>query len=190
MSTILKGQKGYTLHEFLLACAAVAIIFTAIIRPWQAQVEEAEIVQAENEKIAIQLGVAMMMVDMQIASLNNPVPTPTNDMANFPDNLTEWGQNGKGYRLFDHDTDGNGQPDNSYITTQFTEYTYTCDKNGMVTQHFKFPSKQAIASTDLPPKRSPVTELVFILVEHTSQGLCSGDYNQILKLNGMEYLYA
>ena len=141
MGTILKGQKGYTLHEFLLALAALAIIFTAVTGPLLDFFKEIGTPPVENEAGAIQQGVTLMMVDMQIGSLKNPVTIPTNDMGNFPDNLTEWGQNGKGYRLFNHDTDGNGQPDHSYITTQFTEYTYTCDRNGMVTQHFKVPSK-------------------------------------------------
>ena len=105
---------------------------------------------AETELSAVQTAVNSMMVDNELWELPNPVTVATNDMSAFPDtsvcgidkiqdtegNAYVRGQDKDGHVLYQHDITADNAPTGlvNYVATQYTEGTYTVDKDGTVTQ--------------------------------------------------------
>ncbi len=112
---------------------------------------EGEADAQETELANIQAAVTSMMVDNELWQLPNPVTVPTDDMEFFPDTSTiasgdkSVDVNGNafdegdldGFVLWGHDNvaDNDWWPTVDYLVDPITEYWYTADENGTVTQH-------------------------------------------------------
>jgi len=103
---------------------------------------------AETEFANVRSAVHALMVDNELAWLPNPVTSATNDMSAFPDTTAAaskgtdvygnaYTANDKaGFILYQHDriADGGRAELVNYVTSQYSNGTYTVDRDGTVTQ--------------------------------------------------------
>ncbi len=91
----------------------------------------------------VQDAVTRMMQENSLTTIQG-VQTPTNNMGAFPDTTTAHGTAGKGWTIYQCDRNGDGQYthysgptpyDSSYYWDNETQWSYTCDNSGKVTQH-------------------------------------------------------
>ncbi|KKN10813.1 hypothetical protein LCGC14_1032780 [marine sediment metagenome] len=130
-------EKGFTLIELLIVVAILGVLAAVVIPNVTRFVGSGEEEAADTELHNIQLAVTSMMLENGITTIPNPVSAWTDDMAQFPDilsdNLTDGDLDGvfdkvadpdglnyayvagdegdlEGYRLYGHDmtADGNG----------------------------------------------------------------------------------
>jgi len=113
-----------------------------------------------TELANVQAAVTAMMVDNELWLLPNPVTVPTDDMTAFPDTSTIAGGDKvtdpdgnayvdgvdplgdkDGFILWGHDmvADNDQSSTANYVSSWLTEYWYTVDESGTVTQHLTPP---------------------------------------------------
>jgi len=155
MHILKEEERGFSLIEQLVTVGILGILAAVAIVNVVVFTGRGESEAAETELKNIQTAVSAMMVDNQLATLPNPVTTPTNDMSVFPDATSLAGSPSKqtdpngnaymlsginpdknGYVLFKHDIIGGDGQTNlvNYVATRYTKGTYIADDSGMVTQ--------------------------------------------------------
>ena len=154
-----KRGEGFTLIELLIVVAILGALAAIVIPSVGRFIGRGETEAAETEFANIQSAVIAMMVDNQLATLDNPVSAAANrrnDMSLFPDTsvcgtnkLNDPDGNAyiitvdkDGYILYEHDIiGGDGEVDLvNYVAKQFTAYWYTVDTQGTVTRWDTAPS--------------------------------------------------
>ncbi len=126
----LRGQRGFTLVEILIAVAILAVL-AGIAVPVVIHLRGgSETSAAEAELSNIQAAVDAMMSDQGLESLSNPVTTATSDMKKFPD----WESDTAGGYVLYPDTKYKNSDTDKFIRQATTTGTYTCAADGTVTQ--------------------------------------------------------
>lgn len=94
-----------------------------------------------DELYRVQQAVTTMMQKNGLSTIQG-VQTPTNNMGAFPDTATAHGTAGKGWTIYQCDRNGDGKYgsgsapyDKMYYWDNETQWSYTCDNQGKVTQH-------------------------------------------------------
>ena len=149
------GQKGFNLIELLIVVATLGALAAVIIPNVGRFIGHGETEAKDTEVSNIQLAVHSMMVDNELDTLDNPISNianRTNDMGNFPDtstcgvdkvkdvyenNYSGFGDK-DGYILFMHDRIADNSDNTSlanYVDVQTSEYWYTVDEEGTITQY-------------------------------------------------------
>ena len=150
-----KGEKGFTLIELLIVVAILGVLAAVVIPNVGRFIGAGKSEAKDTEFSTVQSAVHAMMVDNEISTLPNPVTLEadrTKDMAAFPDDTSDWNNDGKttdvdgnsfgdgdlpGYVLYHHDRVGDS--DNAtltnYVATATTGYWYTVDAMGTITQY-------------------------------------------------------
>jgi hypothetical protein len=104
-------------------------------------------IEKQREMDRVQSAVEWLMEDNDLDTIQG-VQTPTNDMSTFPDVESLHGTAGCGWSLYCCDRDGDGEysyggyysggqyyGDRTYLHRSSTDWSYTCDDEGNVTQH-------------------------------------------------------
>jgi hypothetical protein len=116
----------------------------------------------KDELHNVQDAVTRMMQQNSLTTMQG-VQTPTNNMSAFPDTTTTHGTGGKGWTAYHCDRNGDGQYsyysgptpyDYSYYWDNETQWGYTCDNSGKVTQYIDQGDEDTMLAVGLIPLRA------------------------------------
>jgi len=110
---IFRGSQGFTLVELLIVVAILGVVAAAVLISAAPFTNEGEPESSKAELTTIQTAMDTMMAKADLSSVT-AVTTATSDMASFPDGT---------HPLYP-----------TYLRTQTTKGTYTCDGSGLVAQ--------------------------------------------------------
>ncbi len=121
------------------------------------------VTQSQRQELQeVQNAVTLMMQQNGLTAIQG-VQTPTNNMGAFPDTTTAHGTAGKGWTVYHCDRNGDGQYtgysgptpyDTSYYWDNETQWAYTCDSSGKVTQHTDQGNADTLLTVGLIPLRA------------------------------------
>ena len=150
-----RGERGFTLIELLIVVAILGVLAAVVIPNVGRFIGRGEEEAQETELSNIQAAVTAMMVDNELADLDNPVSSKTNAMTAFPDTTaaaskgtdpngnTYDGNDKNGFILFEHDIIGGDSSTTlgnvNYVASNTTAYWYTVNSQGTVTQDLTAP---------------------------------------------------
>ena len=136
-------------NQYLMLALVAVLALGLLSIPAVGVLRKAEEGAPANELRDIQAAVTIMMTHQGISVIPHPITEPTNDMSRFPDPITPptlkglLAEDKPGYVLYQHDNKASSIPEGTvdYVRTSTTQWYYTVDADGTVTQWRQPPTK-------------------------------------------------